>query len=338
MLLEELNYHYPPELVATEPSRPTRVAFMPSAGEPRELTVSGLLEEFFPGDLLVINESKVIPARVFSREEVEILFLRTQSANEWQVLFPAREFKIGDDIELPGGVTLTLLQKGLPQIARVSRELTPEYFAEHGEFALPPYIQEARAQRHNLASDEQWYQTAWAKNPGSVAAPTASLHFSEKDLEVLRAKGVNVAKLSLHVGAGTFLPVKTEKLEDHKMHAEEVEIPVETLRLIEQTKTAGGRVWALGTTVARSIEAWANGHFARQSDGSLKGETKLFITPDYSFKVVNGLLTNFHQPKSTLLSLVFAFAGTERTKEAYAWAIEHRFHLFSYGDLSAWIR
>jgi S-adenosylmethionine:tRNA ribosyltransferase-isomerase len=338
MLLEELNYHYPPELVATEPSRPTRVAFMPSAGEPRELTVSGLLEEFFSGDLLVINESKVIPARVFSREEVEILFLRTQSVNEWQVLFPAREFKIGDDIELPGGVTLTLLQKGLPQIARVSRELTPEYFAEHGEFALPPYIQEARAQRHNLASDEQWYQTAWAKNPGSVAAPTASLHFSEKDLETLRAKGVNVAKLSLHVGAGTFLPVKTEKLEDHKMHAEEVEIPVETLRLIEQTKVAGGRVWALGTTVARSIEAWANGHFARQSDGSLKGETKLFITPDYSFKVVNGLLTNFHQPKSTLLSLVFAFAGTERTKEAYAWAIEHRFHLFSYGDLSAWIR
>lgn len=338
MLLEELNFQYPPELVATEPSRPSRVAIVRGSGDPLETDVRGLLEEFFPGDLLVINESKVIPARVFSREEVEILFLRNTSANEWQVLFPAREFKVGDDINLPGEVTLTLMAKGLPQIARVSRELTPEYFTEHGEFALPPYIQEARAQRHNTEKDKQWYQTAWAKNPGSVAAPTASLHFTEKDLEALRAKGVNIAKLSLHVGAGTFLPVKTEKLEDHVMHAERVEIPEETLALIQKTKAAGGRVWALGTTVARSVEAWAEGHLETMPNGAAMGETKLFITPEYKFKVVNGLLTNFHQPKSTLLSLVFAFAGVERAKRAYDWAIDRRFKLFSYGDLSAWIR
>lgn len=314
------------------------MAVVRASGDPRETGLRGLLDEFFPGDLLVINESKVIPARVFSREEVEILFLRNQSASEWQVLFPAREFKVGDDINLPGDVTLTLMAKGLPQIARVSRELTPEYFAEHGEFALPPYIQEARAQRHNTEKDKQWYQTAWAKNPGSVAAPTASLHFSGKDLQALKDKGVNVAKLSLHVGAGTFLPVKTEKLEDHKMHAEQVEIPRETLELIQETKSKGGRVWALGTTVARSVEAWAQGHFETRPDGTAQGETKLFITPNYQFKIVNGLLTNFHQPKSTLLSLVFAFAGIERTKFAYSWAIERRFKLFSYGDLSAWIR
>lgn len=338
MLLEELNFSYPNELVATEPSRPSRVAMVSASGDPKETDLRGLLDEFFPGDLLVLNESKVIPARVFSREEVEILFLKSQSANEWQVLFPAREFKVGDDINLPGEVTLTLMAKGLPQIARVSKELTPEYFTEHGEFALPPYIQEARSQRHNTDKDKQWYQTAWAKNLGSVAAPTASLHFSEKDLQTLLAKGVNIAKLSLHVGAGTFLPVKTEKLEDHKMHAEQVEIPKETLDLIQETKAKGGRIWALGTTVARSVEAWAAGHLETMPNGAAMGETKLFITPDFQFKVVNGLLTNFHQPKSTLLALVFAFAGIERAKRAYLWAIERRFKLFSYGDLSAWIR
>lgn len=338
MQVTELDFTYPPELVATEPSRPSRVAFVTGSEEPRELNMKELLEQFFPGDLLVVNESKVIPARVFSNEEVEILFLRSISQSEWQVLFPAREFKVNAELALPGGVTATLVKKGLPQVVCVSQLLTPEYFQEFGEYALPPYIQEARSQRHNLETDAGWYQTAWAKNPGSVAAPTASLHFSEGDLEALRAKGVNVAKLSLHVGAGTFLPIKTENLDDHEMHAEEVEIPLETIRLIEETKSKGGRVWALGTTVARSIEAWADGHFTRGAAGNFVGETKLFIKPDYQFKIVGGLLTNFHQPKSTLISLVSAFAGLERVKDAYSWAIEKRFRLFSYGDLSAWIR
>ncbi len=338
MQVAELDYKYPPELVATEPSRPTRVAFVSSATEPRECTIPELLKEFFPGDLLVINESKVIPARVFSIEEVEILFLRSISALEWQVLFPARDFKVNAQLALPGGVTATLTKKGLPQILTVSKNLTPAYFQEFGEFALPPYIQEARSERHNRASDKGWYQTAWAKNPGSVAAPTASLHFSEGDLEALRASGVNVAKLSLHVGAGTFLPIKSENLDDHEMHSEEVEICAETIRLISETKARGGRVWALGTTVARSIEAWADGHFTSDAGGNFKGETKLFIKPGYEFKIVGGLLTNFHQPKSTLLSLVCAFGGMDRVKDAYRWAVERRFHLFSYGDLSAWIR
>jgi S-adenosylmethionine:tRNA ribosyltransferase-isomerase len=332
MQVSELDYDYPPELVATEPSRPTRVAFV--AGGPAELDMDGLLARFAPGDLLVINESKVIPARVFSAEEAEILFLRPVSADEWQVLFPAREFKVGAELALPGGVTATLAQKGLPQILRVRPAIGPEYFQAHGEVALPPYIQEARGERHNRGSDAEFYQSAWAKNPGSVAAPTASLHFTAAHLRALRERGVQVAALTLHVGAGTFLPIKSEKLDDHTMHAERVEIPRATLDLIQACR---GRVWALGTTVARALEAWAAGDFAEDENGAA-GETRIFIKPGFEWKVVGGLLTNFHQPKSTLLSLVSAFAGLDNVKNVYAWAVEKRFRLFSYGDLSAWTR
>jgi S-adenosylmethionine:tRNA ribosyltransferase-isomerase len=333
MQVSDLNYDYPPELVATEPARPTRVAFV-AGGAPSELDMDGLLGRFAPGDLLVINESKVIPARVFSNEEVEILFLRPVSADEWQVLFPAREFKAGARLALPGGVAATLVQKGLPQILRVSPAIGPEYFFEHGEMALPPYIQEARGERHNRESDAEFYQSAWAKNPGSVAAPTASLHFTAAHLRKLKERGVQVAALTLHVGAGTFLPIKSEKLDDHTMHSEQVEIPRETLDLIKNTK---GRVWALGTTVARALEAWAAGDFG-ETDAGAFGETKIFIKPGFEWKVVGGLLTNFHQPKSTLLSLVSAFAGLDNVKNVYAWAVDKRFRLFSYGDLSAWTK
>lgn len=337
MQVTDLDYSYPPELVATEPSRPTRVMMHAAAGPPRESDMRGLLDNFFPGDLLVINESKVIPARVFSKEEVEILFLKQTGTDEWQVLFPAREFKVGSLLNLPGNVTATLTQKGLPQTVRVTPAITGEYFSEHGEVALPPYIQEARGERHNRKTDAEFYQTAWAKNPGSVAAPTASLHFTAAHIQELRDKGVHIASLTLHVGAGTFLPIKSEKLDDHVMHGELVEIPRATLDLIEATKAKGGRVWALGTTVTRALEAWAAGDFKETPEGAA-GETKIFIKPGHEFKVVGGLLTNFHQPKSTLLSLVSAFAGLDKVKSAYGWAVEKRFRLFSYGDLSAWTR
>lgn len=335
MHTRDLDFPYPQELIALEPSRPTRVAVIADTQPPKEMSLGGLLNQFEAGDVLVINESKVIPARVFSNDEIEVLFLKANGEDEWQVLFPAREFALGETLAMPGDLTLTLTAKGLPQKVKVSRPIDHSYFAKHGEVALPPYIQEARGQRHNRAEDIRWYQTAWAKQPGSVAAPTASLHFRAEDIQTLKDHGVHIATVTLHVGAGTFLPVRADKLTDHVMHEEWAEIPHATLKTIN---ACTGRVWALGTTVARTLESHAAGILKRQPDGSSQGPTSLFIYPPYEFKIVNALLTNFHQPKSTLFGLVCAFAGTEATKSAYAWAIERRFRLFSYGDLSAWIK
>lgn len=335
MLTTDLDFQFPEELIATEPSRPSRVAWIESGQAPRELGMSGLLEVFRAGDVLVLNESKVVPARIFTHDEIEVLFLKQHSLLEWEVLFTARGFKTGETLSLPGGASFTLEQKGLPQRVRTSVELTPEYFARHGEVALPPYIQEKRGQRRNRAEDQRWYQTAWAKNPGSVAAPTASLHFTDADLENLKGRGVKIHKVTLHVGAGTFMPVRAEVLSDHTMHAEVAEVPAETA---EAVRTATGRVWALGTTVARTLESMAGGLLEKQPGGGYAGSTKLFIYPPYEFKIVDGLLTNFHQPKSTLLGLVSAFAGHEETMTAYRWAIGRGFRLFSYGDLSAWTK
>lgn len=338
MNTSDLDYLFPSELIATEPSRPCRVAFVAKEGLPKEMNLSGLLLKFKAGDLLVINDSKVIPARVFSADEIEVLFLRAVDRDHWEVLFPAREFALGDSLTMPNGLTITLVQKGLPQRVKLSKPIDFEYFNRAGEVALPPYIQEARGQRHNRAEDLRWYQTDWAKRPGSVAAPTASLHFQEADLAALVKQKVKVARVTLHVGAGTFLPVRAQELSDHVMHEEQAEIPCETLNLIQQTKSRGGRVWALGTTVARTLESQALGLFQAGSDGGYHGSTKLFVYPPFEFKTVDALLTNFHQPKSTLFGLVSAFAGLERAKSTYAWAIERRFRLFSYGDLSAWIK
>ncbi len=338
MQTSDLDFQYPNELIATEPSRPVRVAFMNGDKPPQELGLQGLFSQFKKGDLLVINESQVVPARVFSADEVEVLFLKAVDELHWHVLFPARDLKIGADLALPGELKLTLTEKGLPQTVKLSRRIDFDYFAKHGEVALPPYIQEARGQRHNRAEDVTWYQSAWASQKGSVAAPTASLHFQNADLEALKDRGVNIARVTLHVGAGTFFPVRAATLSEHVMHEEWVEIPAATVKLIATTKEKGKRVWALGTTVARTLESQAQGLFQVGADGSFSGSTKLFIYPPYKFQVVDALLTNFHQPKSTLFGLVAAFAGLDRAKQAYAWAIAKEFKLFSYGDLSAWTK
>lgn len=331
MQLSDLDFDFPADLIALEPSRPTRVALTEPGREPVETTVQGLLGRFGCHDLFVVNESKVVPARVFTREEVEILFLKPVNETDWEVLFPSREYRAGDQLGLPGDVTATLVSKGLPQTLRLSRPLDAAYFEKHGEMALPPYIQEARAERHNRRDDAGWYQTAWARQPGSVAAPTASLHFSAGDLKGLP----NVAKLTLHVGAGTFFPVRTPDLNSHVMHAETVEVPLSLREQIRETRARGGRVWALGTTVTRALESM---DLLQPHGDALIGETRLFIRGNYDFKNVDVLLTNFHQPRSTLLALVGAFAGMDTVKSTYQWAIARGFKLFSYGDLSAWTR
>lgn len=338
MRAEDLDFSYPKELIATEPSRPSRVAFVRRDGTPREINIFGLLAEMRAGDLLVINETMVVPARVFSQNNVEILFLRNLEARSWEVLFPARDLSIGDKILMPEGVELTLAEKGLPQKVKTSRTLDTEYFSRVGEVALPPYIQEARRERRSRAEDREWYQSAWACRAGSVAAPTASLHFQPSDIRSLGAKGVKVARVTLHVGAGTFLPIRAANLKEHVMHSEWAEIPASTVDLIKETKERGDRVWALGTTVTRSLESMAHGLLREDGRGGFHGDTKLFIYPPFEFKIIDVLMTNFHQPKSTLLGLVAAFAGLERAKAVYAWAIQNRFKLFSYGDLSVWMK
>ena len=181
--------------------------------------------------------------------------------------------------------------------------------------------------------DVRGYQTAFALKEGSLAAPTASLHFKKRDLQQLKSRGVDVSYLTLHVGLGTFLPVDGEDLSDHPMHKEWVEVPPDLALAVKKCRERGGRVWALGTTVTRALESWA---LQGASPQGYEGLTDLMIQPGYSFKVVDVLMTNFHQPKSTLLALVMAFAGVSRVKEAYQWAMDHEFQLFSYGDLSVW--
>jgi len=334
MRKEELQFEYPEDLVATEPRRPSRVMW--ASPSPREISLDDLVEKFERGDLLVINETHVLKRRVFAGER-EILFLREVSPRVWEVLFPSRDVKIGQSLELPEGRQMKLLEKGRPQRVEIDADLDAGYFERQGEVPLPPYIQKARGARHAQAQDDSWYQIFWARQAGSLAAPTASLHFTPAHFERLRSRGVRIEPVTLHVGLGTFLPVTADDLRDHVMHFEDVEIPSATWAAVLEVRLAGGRVWALGTTVARTLESATAGKLLPGSAGlAFKGSTDLFITPGFQWRVVDRLLTNFHQPESTLLALVASFAGLSKVRAAYQWAIENRFRLFSYGDLSVW--
>ena len=334
MRLEDLKYNYPEELIATEPARPSRVMWVDEDGRPTEISVSDLIQKIPAGDVLVLNNTRVLKRRVFVGD-LEILFLDEIESNHdrsiYQVMFPSKKVKVGDQIILPNHAVMTLLEKGLPQKVSVTPKLTDADFEKIAELPLPPYIQKARGERHNAVADESWYQTAWAEVAGSFAAPTASLHFSKKDLETLKNKGVQIEYITLHVGLGTFLPVRVENLDDHEMHEEIYQVSPKTWTVILNTRKSGNNVWALGTTVTRTLETIARTE-------KLTGASKLLLQEGSEFKVVNRLLTNFHQPESTLLALVSGFAGLKNVKHNYSWAIEKRFRLFSYGDLSVWCK
>ncbi len=343
MKISDLQFDFPEELIAQAPQRPSRVLCVQN-NQFKEISIQDLIDLIPAGDVLVVNETKVVKRRVYTAEGLEILFLtRVGSpgfAEKWQVLFPSKKFKIGETIALPDFegrlVSMQLLEKGRPQTVSVSESLTEEYFQKKAELPLPPYIQKARGERHTIVQDERWYQTAWAKEPGSLAAPTASLHFSREDIERLKNKGVQVLSLTLHVGLGTFLPVTAEDLDQHDMHEEWVEISASTWQSIQKALNSGKHIWSLGTTSTRALESAASG-LLEASHGGFQGFTKLLIQPGYQWKVVSRLLTNFHQPESTLLALVAAFSELNTVKSAYRYAIDQRFRLFSYGDLSVWI-
>lgn len=335
MKLSDLKFDYPEELIATEPVRPSRVMRVKSNQSPEEITIEELLNSIPANDVLVINNTRVLKRRVFAENELEVLFLdqveQKQNSNIWKVLFPSKKVVIGENLKLPNGFQMKLIQKGRPQLVEVTPAISDLDFAKIAELPLPPYIQKAREQRHNVQADESWYQTAWAQKDGSMAAPTASLHFSKQDIENLKKRGVKVVELTLHVGLGTFLPVTTEDLNQHQMHSEDYEISEKNWKSILSAKKSGHKIWSLGTTSTRVLESVARA-------GILRGSTDILLQQGSEFKIVDRLLTNFHQPESTLLALVAGFSDLETVKRSYAWAIEKKFRLFSYGDLSVWLK
>ncbi len=286
-----------------------------------------------PGDILVFNDSRVIPARLFTRvgeKEIEVLLHRAQTDGAWSAFArPAKKLKEGMVVEFAPGFAATI-QGRTDDGQVVLRFARPETLFDdlraHGHMPLPPYIDRA-----DTDADKQSYQTMYAAHDGSVAAPTAGLHFTPELMAALNARGIQQAFVTLHVGAGTFQPVKVDDTDEHVMHQEWIELSEEAAEAINATKRAGGKVVAVGTTSLRILESVA------ADDGTLKshiGETDIFITPGYRFKVVDRLMTNFHLPKSTLFMLVSAFAGLNRMQAAYAHAIAHNYRFYSYGDTS----
>ncbi len=334
MKIHELDYPLPKERIALRPEEPCRILTHTSADGPIEASWEELYSEFQKGDVLVINKTKVIPARV-PLETGDILFLKALDSVTWQVMTGAKKMNLGGQRPLPGGLHFELLEKGRPQIIKTSEVLDSQYFETYGELALPPYIQKLRAQERNFEEDSLWYQTDWAEDLGSLAAPTASLHFRQTQMQKIKERGVQVVEITLHVGLGTFLPIDVEDLSDHQMHKEWVHISDESKVVLDEAHESSARIFALGTTVMRSLEALHRGHL-KKTDQGFSGETDLFLKPGDEFHYADCLLTNFHQPKSSLIALVMAFVGRDVVRDSYAWAIENQFRFLSYGDLCLW--
>jgi S-adenosylmethionine:tRNA ribosyltransferase-isomerase len=324
--IDDFDYELPPELIAQHPSA-TRsgsrllVLSGDSLADHRFSDLPGLLS---PGDLLVFNDTKVIKARLFGRKEtggrIEVLIERLLPDNEALAQVHAgRAAKAGSTLALDGGLRLRVLGREgeFYRLAFPGEALA--LLEQHGSVPLPPYITHPP-----VSEDAARYQTVYARAPGAVAAPTAGLHFDEALLAALKQRGIDFAYVTLHVGAGTFQPVRVKELAAHRMHGERYDIPRATADAIAAARARGGRIVAVGTTTVRCLEA------SGAAAGS--GETDLFITPGFEFKVIDRVITNFHLPRSTLLVLVSAFAGTAPVRAAYRHAVERRYRFYSYGD------
>ncbi len=291
--------------------------------------VSDLPEFLQAGDLVVVNDTKVVPARLTGTKgatgsRVEVLFVRDLGDGTWDALIKGT-LRVGQVLVFASDVRATIVRRDAEAtLLKVeSRRPMEAVFEEQGTMPLPPYIK-----RPALQEDRQWYQTMFARRAGAIAAPTAGLHFTAGLVERLAEKGVRTATVTLHVGPGTFRPVSTDRIEDHRMGAETYEISPEAAASILETKQAGRRVVAVGTTVVRTLEASA----AEGRLGAVGGETRLYITPGFRFRVVDALMTNFHLPRTTLLILVSAFAGVGTVRKAYEEAVRERYRFYSYGD------
>ncbi len=340
--LSDFDFDLPETLIATRPVRPRRASRLLVATPGRLVDdVAGSLADWLaPGDRLVLNDTKVMPARLFGRRlladgaegaRIEATLLEPAGAGQWWALVkPLRKWRVGEEVRFGAGLRAHMIDKKDGQ-ARIGFNLGGDEFdaalGAVGQMPLPPYI---AAKRPADRRDHTDYQTVFARHRGAVAAPTASLHFDQVLLSALREKGVDFTHVTLHVGAGTFLPVKVDDISDHKMHAERGFVGAEAAAEINATRAAGGRIIPVGTTALRLIETAAvSGRVT-----PWQGATDIFITPGYQFQVADALMTNFHLPKSTLMMLVSAMMGVERIREIYAHAIAAQYRFFSYGDAS----
>ncbi|HCF62278.1 MAG TPA: tRNA preQ1(34) S-adenosylmethionine ribosyltransferase-isomerase QueA [Myxococcales bacterium] len=337
MNLDDFDYPLPEELIAQEPLAQrdaSRLLVLDrKAARVEHRGFRDLLSFLRAGDLLVVNDAKVIPARLLGHKvdtggKVELVLtmpLAGADGATWRCIGQAsKAIRQGMKLDFDGLGAEVLAARGDGSYeVRFDSENLQEALERVGQLPLPPYIR-----REVSPADRERYQTVFAKNPGAAAAPTAGFHFTESLLSQLEAAGVRTAKVTLYVGAGTFLPVRTQVIEEHRMHAERYEVPAHAVQAVERTKSEGGRVVAVGTTAARALETASAGGKLEAGEGV----SELFIYPGYEFRVVDALVTNFHLPKSTLLLLVSALAGWDRIRDAYAQAIERRYRFFSYGD------
>lgn len=334
--VSDFDYALPAELIAQHPLPERSAARLldGSGAQPVDRQVRDLPGLLRAGDVLVCNDTRVVRARLFGRKEsggaLELLVERVLADGSVAAHMRAsRKPRAGSVLEMEGGFTAQVLGRwpdagGALFHLRFSGDAY-ELMQAHGHVPLPPYIERADEE-----GDAARYQTVFARRPGAVAAPTASLHFDEALLAAIEARGVQRVFITLHVGAGTFQPIKGERIEEHVMHSERYEVPPQTQRAIAEAKAKGGRIVAVGTTCVRALESWA-------ASGEARGDTALFIMPGYPFRCVDALLTNFHLPRSTLLMLVSAFAGMERVRALYAHAVQQRYRFFSYGD-AMWLQ
>lgn len=342
MKVSDFDFILPEDRIALHPLEPRDAAKLLhiSSQSPESSFTDRLFYELpellNAGDVLVLNDSRVIPARLFGKRgeaKVEILLHKPLQGNDeisWRVfLRPGKRIKINDTIVIDEHLTATVLEKyetgeALLRFDAADNKAFYDILQQVGHMPLPPYIK-----RNDEAIDKNDYQTVYADAPGSVAAPTAGLHFTPELLKRCSDKCIDICRLTLHVGAGTFQPVKAEDTDDHVMHSEWAAISPDTAYTINKARKEGGKIVAVGTTALRTLES------AAEPDGTIRpfsGETDIFITPGYRFKAVDRLITNFHLPKSTLFMLVSAFCGTERMKQAYQYAIDHDYRFYSYGD------
>lgn len=337
MKLDDFDFSLPEQLIAQTPledrSSSRLMVLDKHSGEIEHRTFKDIIHYLHPGDCLVLNNTKVMPARLFGIKEgtgahVEVLLLKQLEGDQWETLVkPAKRVKVGTVIDFGEGKLkaecIDIVEHG-GRVFRFSYDgIFYEILDDLGEMPLPPYI-------HEQLDNPDRYQTVFAKEIGSAAAPTAGLHFTEELLEEIRAKGIQTAFVTLHVGLGTFRPVSAENIEEHEMHSEFYQMPEETAQKLNEVRKNGGRIISVGTTSTRTLETIANRH-----NGSFVAEsgwTNIFIYPGYEWKAIDGLVTNFHLPKSSLVMLVSALAGRENILRAYNTAVKERYRFFSFGD------
>ena len=335
MKTEDFNYDLPQRLIAQTPVYPRHTSRLMVLNR-QENTLShtdfwGIKQFLRPGDCLVINETRVIPARIFGLKKpgggkVELLLLKKKDALIWRSLVGGKRLFAGRELSIIDGPEATIIEvlDGAERLIRFSEPIEP-YFDAAGHVPLPPYI-------HEKLDDPERYQTVYARDPGSAAAPTAGLHFTPELMEILEDRGILFERLTLHVGLDTFAPVTEDNPGDHIIHTEWCELDEKTAQRINDAKKAGGRIIAVGTTSVRTLETAAKGAVEGDVVAPFQGPTNLYILPGYPFSAVDAMVTNFHLPKSTLVMLVSAFAGQERIFNAYQEAINLNYRFFSFGD------